>query len=323
MKPILLHYYITNRCNARCSFCTIWQENPKVDARLKDVIVNLSHAKKQGCTFVDFTGGEPLLHPDLPQFLAEAKKLKLITSVTTNCLLFEKRAKEIAGYVDLLHFSLDGDCAQVHDAFRGVKSFDAVMTSVEIAKGLGLAPDLLFTYNNNNIGSVAGTIALAQSHKLMLILDPEFSAEGEVDPVSIATHARAQSLAHKRGVYLNTAHLRLRKQGGNSVLAPICKAVSSTIVVMPDNRIALPCYHHRTEFIEGGIASLHQEIPTKIRNLAQNNQGKYPFCEGCHINCYFDPSYHLHSNAMAFLSLRAKLKYAFDKYVVYGHRFGR
>jgi len=24
MKPLLLHYYVTYRCNARCSFCTIW-----------------------------------------------------------------------------------------------------------------------------------------------------------------------------------------------------------------------------------------------------------------------------------------------------------
>ena len=26
MKPLLLHYYVTMRCNARCSFCDIWRK---------------------------------------------------------------------------------------------------------------------------------------------------------------------------------------------------------------------------------------------------------------------------------------------------------
>ena len=34
---------------------------------------NLRDAKKAGCRFVDFTGGEPLLHPELPRFLSEPR----------------------------------------------------------------------------------------------------------------------------------------------------------------------------------------------------------------------------------------------------------
>lgn len=124
MKPLLLHYYITTRCNARCSFCTIWREPSTIDASLPDVVSNLSHAKKAGCRFVDFTGGEPLLNKELPAFLKAAKKIGLITSVTTNCLIFPERAKELAGLIDLLHFSIDADTAELHDAIRGRHSYE-------------------------------------------------------------------------------------------------------------------------------------------------------------------------------------------------------
>ena len=56
MRPLLLHYYITNRCNAKCRFCSIWSEKPKSDAKIDDVINNLRAARKAGCRFVDLIG---------------------------------------------------------------------------------------------------------------------------------------------------------------------------------------------------------------------------------------------------------------------------
>ena len=35
MRPLLLHYYVTNRCNSRCGFCSIWGQQPKLDVRLE------------------------------------------------------------------------------------------------------------------------------------------------------------------------------------------------------------------------------------------------------------------------------------------------
>ena len=71
-----------------------------------NVFKNLADAKKLGVKFVDFTGGEPLLHPQLDLLLATAKKVGLRTSVTTNCLLYPQYAERIAGKIDFLHFLL-------------------------------------------------------------------------------------------------------------------------------------------------------------------------------------------------------------------------
>jgi MoaA/NifB/PqqE/SkfB family radical SAM enzyme len=315
-KPILLHYYITNRCNARCSFCTIWQETPKVDARLKDVIDNLRQARIAGCSFVDFTGGEPLLHPHLPDFLTEAKKLGFITSVTTNCLLFKERANELKGLVDLLHFSIDADSAPLHDKIRGgIDSYSRVLDSINIAVENKQYPDLLFTYTPENIDAIEGVWELAKTHKLILILDPVFDLRG-ADRLNPEVHQKALEFSKRKGVYLNRAHLLLRGKGGNHIRDPLCRSVSSTVVILPDNRLALPCFHHRcnTETIDGSLQKL---LHSESRREAIGKEGKYSFCEGCHINCYFDPTYQFCGGRFLLESMRSKLKYAFTKYVMY------
>ena len=315
-KPILLHYYITNRCNARCVFCTIWQQTPKFDAQLEEVIDNLRQARIAGCSFVDFTGGEPLLHPHLPDFLKEAKKLGFITSVTTNCLLFEDRAAELKGLVDLLHFSIDADTALLHDKIRGAASYSRVIDSIDIAVKNKLYPDLLFTYTQENIDAIEGIWELARKKKLILLLDPVFDTRGGADRLNPKVHQKALLFSKRKGVYLNRAHLLLRDRGGNHIRDPLCRAVSSTVVILPDNRLALPCFHHRssTEVINGDLQKL---LHSENRREAIDKEGKYSFCEGCHINCYFDPTYQFCGGRFLLESLRSKLKYAFTKYLIY------
>jgi MoaA/NifB/PqqE/SkfB family radical SAM enzyme len=315
MKPILLHYFITNRCNAACAFCSIWKDMPKADARRDDVMANLAAAKKAGCSFVDFTGGEPLLHGDLPLFLREAKRLKFITSVTTNCICFPERARELNGLVDLLHFSLDADNEALHNRLRGSDSFGKVMQSIPAALSNNLAPDILFTYTNDNIDSFTGVYELARENKLMVILDPVFSLDGK-DMVSRETHRTALAWAGKPGIYLNRAHLKLRFMGGNRPDRNYCRAASAAIVILPDNSLALPCFHHAMEFVPIQ-SSLKQALGSPQRHDAKKYQGRYPFCEGCHINCYFDPSYCYILSPLCISSLLAKASYAFTKYAVY------
>jgi len=323
-KPLLLHYYITNACNAKCEFCDIWKQSEKTNAKLEDVEQNLIAGRKLGAKFVDFTGGEPLLNQNLPEFLKIAKNLGFITSITTNALLFEKYAEKLAGKgdsrpsVDLLHFSIDGT-REINDKIHGVKTFDAVMKSIEIAKKHKLYPDLLFTYTDENIDCVPEIQKIAVKNKLILILDPVFSTDG-TPPRSDETNEKAKKFAKLPAVYLNSAHLILRKNGGNKTENPICKAVDGAIVILPDNSLALPCYHHSKEKLK---IENNLELLRKSENVAefQKLQGKFDFCENCHINCYMDPSFQylrgIIPNSLFFASNFSKFKYAFWKYFVF------
>ena len=78
-SPVLCNYYVTYRCNAKCSFCDIW-ERPSPYVNLKNVKENLKDLKRLGVQVIDFTGGEPLLHRELPLFLDYAKELRWLKS---------------------------------------------------------------------------------------------------------------------------------------------------------------------------------------------------------------------------------------------------
>ena len=313
-RPILCNYYVTYRCNARCVFCDFWQRadyKHTPDARLDDVLSNLRALRKLGVIFVDFTGGEPLLHHDLPQMLAEAKRLGFITSVTTNTLLYEKRSREIRGLVDILHFSLDSLNPEKHNALRGVPIFDSVMRSIRLAKKLGERPDLLVTVTEANYRELPELAAFAQKERLMLVTNPVFSYFG--NPGASRHVVRfVEKFRHTPFVYVNRAFHRFILSGGNQLERPRCRGVSSTVVISPQNELLLPCFHRRNRAVP-----IRGDLPRALRSpqrkLALKMQGRYPFCQNCTINCYFDPSFLYVRDRYFFLSFLPKMKYYFDK----------
>jgi len=80
--------------------------------------------KELGGTSVDFSGGEPFLHPEIGSILKIAKTIGLQVIVTSNHTVFnQKNVQFVADYVDQLNFSLDGPSSKVNDAIRGKGAF--------------------------------------------------------------------------------------------------------------------------------------------------------------------------------------------------------
>ncbi|NIK74869.1 MoaA/NifB/PqqE/SkfB family radical SAM enzyme [Thermonema lapsum] len=310
--PVLCNYYLTYRCNARCSFCDIW-ERPSPYVQREAVFKNLKDARRLGVEIIDFTGGEPLLHRELPVFLEYAQKLGFITTVTTNALLYPKYAEALRGKIDMLHFSLDGADADTHNAIRGVHCFDHVMRSIEIALELGERPDILFTATNHNIQHIQSIWEkICLPHRLVLIINPVFHYNDVGEALSKESLMLLRKWAKKPWVYLNEAFLKLREQGGNDPQRPVCKAGSSTLVISPDNELIVPCYHlSAARFpIRNNLFDLYNS-PEVQKWVAL--EGRLNACKGCAINCYMQPSFAVEMNAYWWLALRSTLKYNYLK----------
>ncbi|GAB3329955.1 radical SAM protein [Larkinella ripae] len=308
--PVLCNYYITYRCNATCSFCDIW-ERPSPYVTPENVWDNLRDLKRLGVRVVDFTGGEPLLHRQLDTLLREAKDLGLITTITTNGLLYPKYAERLHGLVDMLHFSLDSPIAEEHDKSRGVKCFDKVMESIAIARKLGERPDILFTVFEHNIHQIKQLHEeICLPNGLVLILNPVFEYN-EVETGGGFSEKSLQDMTwwgKQKNVYLNDAFIQLRRDGGNHVDDPVCLAGSTTLVISPENKLVLPCYHlGLKDFpIEGDLYNLYRsEEVQKLIAL----EGRLPGCEGCAINCYMQPSFAVEMNRYWWKALPSTLKY--------------
>ncbi len=311
-RPVLCNYYVTYRCNAACGFCDIW-EKPSPYVNIENVRENLRDLKKLGVKVIDFTGGEPLLHKELPIFLKLAKDLNFITTVTTNTLLYPKHAEALAGLIDMLHFSLDAPTAEEHNQSRGVNCFDHFLRSIQIAKSLGERPDILFTVNSSNIHHIKQVYEeITVPNQLMLILNPIFSYSDIGSELSEKDLEILEHWGKRKGVYLNKAFLTLRRNGGNNINDPSCFAGSTTVVISPENNLILPCYHlNKAELpIDGNLIALRQsETVQKEIQL----EGRHEKCQGCTINCYFQPSFSVNLNKYFFESLSSTLKYAFHK----------
>ncbi len=310
--PLLCNYYITTKCNARCSFCDIYKKRG-INANFEDIKINLEDLRKLGVRFIDFTGGEPLMHPRIRNILLYAKKLGFITTVTTNCIRYPAMAPKIKGLVDLLHFSLDAPVPHVHDTIRGVKCFDKVMVSIRVAQSMGERPDILFTITQENNKYLDQMIRFAQKNHLMLLCNPVFSYFDNPGLKHDSLN-RILSYSQEPYVYVNRGMIRLMKAGGNRIQNPRCRAVSTTIVISPDNHMLLPCYHKYVKKIPVNNKLFTLYNSNSVRYM-KKMQGRFPFCEGCSISCYFDPSFTYGVDDYFFLSQLSKVKYCYDKFI--------
>jgi MoaA/NifB/PqqE/SkfB family radical SAM enzyme len=314
-KPLLCCYYLTYRCNAGCAFCDIPSKRDGSSndfAAIDDVERNLRQLRENGLNFVDFTGGEPLLYAELPRALHYAKKLGLYTTLTTNTILYEHVAGEIRGLVDFLHFSLDGMSAKVHDGLRGVACFSKVMHAIGLARELGETPDLLFTATEANFKEIEPLAKFARKRRCMLIVNPEFNngaASLGRDALRYLDQYRSEPF-----VYSNRALISLRCARGNQISAPRCRAVTACAVISPDNELLLPCFHRAASRVPIG-ERIDDALSSAARTRALQLQGRYRFCQGCTINCYFDPSFLYRYDGYFVQSQYAKLKYGYDKYL--------
>ncbi len=314
---LLCNYYLTYRCNADCEFCHFGSStdlNKTGFAKDEDVFRNLNEIRQLGVKFIDFTGGEPLLHKNVHRYVEQAKKLKMQTSITTNCLLYSKFAERLAGNVNLLHFSLDSPDEEEHDRIRRVKCYDAVMNSIRIAKSIGEYPDILFTVTNDTYKKLPAMYDLAKKNELVLIVNPVFSYFGNDGLSMEAVDFIEEFTEDNPDIYINSSFLELRRRGGNDINNPLCKAVSRVIVISPENEIILPCYHFgfKRILIDRPIKEIrisHELLEFKRR------EGKFDFCQGCTVNCYFEPSFAFPTNLYGVLSIPSKFYYGFNKLV--------
>lgn len=120
-RPVLVHFEVTMRCNARCGFCDYWKTD--ASARATELASYADAARFFNPMLVTFTGGEPTLRRDLEDLVAEVDRaisLKYITLITHGAMLNVERARSLwrAG-VNQFNISLDY-LDERHDRQRGI-----------------------------------------------------------------------------------------------------------------------------------------------------------------------------------------------------------
>ena len=192
--------------------------------------------------------------------------------------------------MDILQFSIQSTDEKEHDKLCGVKSFKSVMKSIDLAKKIKQKIALIHTVTNDNADKIEKMVKFAQKKKCLLSLNPCFEFFGN-DGIMKENASKISKFFGKPYVTFDLAHLELIKRGGNDIKNPLCKAISSTIVISPDNYLLLPCYHHKTKKIkiENNLFEVYNSDEVKKMKKAE---GKFAFCKNCSIYCYMRCSFY-------------------------------
>ncbi|MDI2027160.1 pyrroloquinoline quinone biosynthesis protein PqqE [Saccharopolyspora sp. TS4A08] len=133
---------LTHRCPLHCLYCS----NPlELQAReremgTEDWLRVIREAADLGVVQVHFSGGEPLLRPDLAELITEARGCELYTNLITSGLGFtEQRAKSLveAG-LNSVQLSVQGENAEASELVAATKRFDKKQEAARIIAAAGL-----------------------------------------------------------------------------------------------------------------------------------------------------------------------------------------
>ncbi len=158
-KPIVV-WNITRACNLRCVHCYNDSGPGKTcdDLSTDQAKAVIDDLAQFGVPSILFSGGEPLLRPDLFELLAYAIGKGVRTVISTNGTLIgadqARRIRQLG--VSYVGISLDGTGA-VNDQFRGVAgAFDRAVQGIRHCQDAGVRVGLRLTLTQRNAQDIEG-----------------------------------------------------------------------------------------------------------------------------------------------------------------------
>ena len=124
--PATANLAVTHKCQCKCRHCSA---EPFVDPSREEVTTDeiktvIDGALELGASLVIFTGGEPMLQPDLFELIDYVDKSKAMVMIFTNGQrLTQKNVNGLAqAGLTALNISIDHPDPEKHDAYRKVKN---------------------------------------------------------------------------------------------------------------------------------------------------------------------------------------------------------
>lgn len=310
--PYSAQIELTLRCNAKCPFCSIHslpkayirEENEMSTAQVKNLIDQIAEL---GVLALSFTGGEPTLRKDLPELLHyTGVENDLLTGIATNGYLLPGLFKEhkLEG-LDYMLMSLDYPSAELHDKIRGIKVFDRVMRSIDMANKHDINVILSTVVMKDNLHFLDEICELAEKLNCSvemypcedIIRDfPEKSYQIEdinemIPEVSIWANIMRALRKKYKNILTDPISVEVIENGGFGGFPKYyqntlrCHVAEAYLFVRYDGYIDYPCKIHPVK----SFNSLKYPI-SKIYNSKEVRQimkmhDKYNFCEGCRLGC--------------------------------------
>jgi PqqA peptide cyclase len=165
-RPYALLAEITYRCPLHCPYCSNPPQVRNGDELSTDEWKRvILEAPELGILQIGFSGGEPLVRPDLGELVRAAREANLYTNLITSGIGFDDdrvRALRDAG-LDSVQLSLQSDNADVADQIAGARAHQRKLDVAAKVRAAGIPLSLNFVIHRRNIDRLAQMIQLAET----------------------------------------------------------------------------------------------------------------------------------------------------------------
>ena len=168
-KPVVV-WNVGQRCNLRCVHCYSHSRDTEYTGELntdegRSLIDDLAEF---GSPVLLFSGGEPLMRPDIFELIRHARGKGRRAVLSTNGTLITRQTADRLKEMELSYvgISLDG-LRETHDHFRGVKgSYDRALEGLRNCQAAGIKVGLRFTINRRNVSDIPGIFRLLREEDI-------------------------------------------------------------------------------------------------------------------------------------------------------------
>ncbi len=198
LTPFTVAWEITRACSLACVHCRA-EAQPQRDPRelsTEEGFRLIDELVRIGGPILVITGGDPMMRPDLLDFIRYAKELRVALSPSATALVTKKRLESVreAG-VARTQISLDGSRPEIQDAFRGTAgSFQRTLEILKEIRDLGMSLQVGTTVSRYNVDDLEGIAELVARYRAVMwslfFLVPTGRGSAE-DMISAEEHERA------------------------------------------------------------------------------------------------------------------------------------
>jgi len=173
-RPFIAIWEVTQACDLACVHCraSAQPDRHPMELSTDEGRALIDQVAEMRVPVFVLTGGDPLKRPDLFDLIAHARSRGVRVSLTpsaTPLLTRDKIQRLKDSGLARLAVSMDGACAQTHDAFRGLTgSFARTMDAIRWANEIGLPVQINTTLSRRNVGEIDDIVALIESLRITL-----------------------------------------------------------------------------------------------------------------------------------------------------------
>ncbi|MFX0134649.1 MAG: radical SAM protein [Candidatus Hodarchaeota archaeon] len=308
--PYSAQIELTLRCNGRCPFCSIHSLPESIlgtDMTTEQIKYLIDEMADLGVLALSFTGGEPTLRKDLPELIYHTGiEHDFMNGIATNGYLLPKMFREhkVEG-LDYILLSLDYPTAELHDKMRGLKVFEKVIESINLANKHEIKGIISTVVMKDNIHLLDDICQLAEKLGCSIELYPCEDIIRDY-PNGRYQIQNIQEMIPDISIWANTIRI-LRKKYKNILTDPLsveivekggfggfpkynqnvlrCHVAEAYLFISHDGLINYPCKIHPLvsyNALKYPLSNIYYS--KKVKEIMDKNDA-FSFCNGCRIGC--------------------------------------